>query len=88
MSFKVFINEILIVYFFLLKYSSNTWSMVSNILHIHFSPNIMYFVMSILFIQSTNFHSFHIFTCVKLPSTIVMDTLSQVDLYLKHSKCW
>lgn len=44
--------------------------------------------MSILFIQSTNFHSFRIFTCVKLPSTIVMDSLSQVDLYLKHSKCW
>lgn len=51
---NVFINETSIVYFLsLLKYSSNTWTVVSNILPIHFSPNDIYFVMSVLFIQST-----------------------------------
>lgn len=78
-SRNVFINDILTVYVAsLLKYSSDTRSMVSDILHIRFSLSIMYFVMSVLFIQPVLFHNFHILTCVKLPSTSMMDTLSEV----------
>lgn len=87
MSLNVFTNEILIVYFFsLLKFSSNTWNMVSNMLPIHFSSNFMYFFHVNIIYSLHKFLQFYIFTCVKLSSKIMMDTLSQVDLYPKCSK--